>query len=372
MSKIIKQLLSLALLITTNVCNISAYAQNNQNTQDFYTIWLPGLHGGRAENNSLLIGSHYKIYDVIKPASQADLGQDECIRHFESQLSADPDFQQSKKIIFIGSSQGAATLLNKIALMPHEEQEAKIAALILEAPLADGNEAIMQSALKKPGLGYFPLVRFWSPWIGKAYHRHYKPYGMQALTSAKYISAKIPVIILHNKIDARISINSARKLVCEFLKARQNRALEKQSSLQKKIKPNIISDDYATAKPRLIQYPKRSNHINNVYYLETDIHAKYGDSHTDFLREDTQSSAAFHAICKKIGLPYDAKQSDEFNDEELCLFQPSVDQLEKEIQKDTWFSSYARNTIDGLILITLAAALYVLIKKLYSNNNKPL
>lgn len=332
----IAKLLSVALFIATSVCSINAdkqSTQNNQNTQDFYTIWLPGLHGGRAENNSLLTSLHYKIYDVIQPASQADFGQDECIRDFERQLYDDQDFQQSKKVIFIGSSQGAATLLNKIAHMTHEQQEAKIAALILEAPLADGNEAIMQSALKKPGLGYFPLVRFWSPWIGKAYHRHYNPYGMQALTSAKHISAKIPVIILHNKIDARISVNSARKLVCEFLKARQ------------------LYD-------------------NNVYYIETDIDAKYGDSHTDFLREDAQYSAAFHAICKKMGLPYDAKQAYEFNDEELCLFQPSVDQLEKEILKDTWLSSYARNTIDGLTLIMLAAALYMLMKKLYSGNNK--
>jgi len=331
MNNITKQFLSLALLITINT-HLQADEQNNLSTQDFYTIWLPGLHGGRAENNSLLSTSHYKIYDVIKPASQADLGQDQCIRDFERQLYDDQDFQQSKKVIFIGSSQGAATLLNMIAQMTHEEQEAKIAALILEAPLADGNEAIMQSALKKPGLGYFPLVRFWSPWVGKAHHRDYNPYGMQALTSAKHISAKIPVIILHNKMDARISVNSARKLVCAFLKARQH-------------------------------------HTNNVYYIETDIHAKHGDSHTDFLREDAQNSAVFHAICKNIGLPYDAKQSDEFNDEELCLFQPSVEQLEKEVLQDTWLSSYTRNIIDGLTLITVAAALYALMKKLYRSNN---
>lgn len=327
---------SVLLLVLFTIINTALHADitSDQKEHNLYTIWLPGLHGGRADERSLLATTHYKIYDVIQPASQADLGQTACIRDFERQLYSDQDFQQGKKIIFIGSSQGAATLLNKIAQMTYAQQEAKIAALILEAPLADGNEAIMQSALKTPGLAYTPFVRFWSPWVGKTRHRSYNPYGMQALTSAKHISANIPVIILHNKTDARISVNSARKLVCEFLKARQSKK-------------------------------------NNVYYIETDINAQYGDSHTDFLREDAHSSAAFHAICKHIGLPYEAQKADELINKEFCLFQPLVDELEKVIQKDTWLSSYARNTIDGLTFVTVAAALYVLMKKLYSSNNKP-
>jgi hypothetical protein len=39
----------------------------------------------------------------------------------------------------------------------------------------------------------------------------------------------------------------------------KNRALRKQNSLQKEIQQNAIYKNCATAKPRLIQYPKRSN-----------------------------------------------------------------------------------------------------------------
>lgn len=318
----------LLLLVLFTIINTPIHADipSDQQKHNFYSIWLPGLYGGHAEQNSLLTCPHYTIYKVIKPASQADLGQEECIRHFKMQLSADQNFQQSKKVILIGSSQGAATLLNTIARMTHEEQESKIAALILEAPLVDGNEAIMHSALKTPGLAYVPLVRFWSPWVGKVYHRHYNPYGMQAVASAKHISAKIPIIIVHNKIDTIISVNCARKLVCEFLKARQQ-------------------DE------------------QNVYYIETDIGTPHGANHINFLRKDAQSLAAFHAVCKKLGLSCDEQQAHKFNDEDLHAFQPSVEHLEQLMKKDTWLSSYARNAIDGITLIAVAAALYALIKK---------
>lgn len=298
---------------------------------DFYTVWLPGLHHGHGMNSSLLTTLRYTIYDVVTPASQADLGQDICIQDLTRQLHDDQCFQHSTKIIIIGSSQGAATWLNKIAQMSQAEQE-KIVAIILEAPLAHTYDAIMQSAKKITGLSYAPFVRFWSPWIAKLRHPLYQPYGIQAIESVKNILTHIPIIILHNKQDKRISVNSARRLVCEFLKHRPHNA-------------------------------------NNVYYIESDIHAQHGDSHTDFLYEDSQNRQAFHAILKKLGLPYDKQQAQQFNGNGLESLQPSRKQLEQEIIDDTWHSNAIRNAIDGVTLISIMVLLYWLVNRRLSSSS---
>ncbi len=312
-------------LLAAVVCGIHSTEQIPAKADSFYTIWLPGLYGGHAEQMSLVTTSDYAMYDVIKPAADADLGQERCIRDLERQLHSDQTFNKNKKVIVIGTSQGAATWLNAIARMTLDQQE-KIAAIILEAPLADANEAIMQSALKKPGVAYLPLVRLWSPWIAKLYHPFYNPYGVQAIASVKQIAKHIPVIIVHNKKDRRISVNSARRLVREFLTHR---------------------------------HPM----FHNVYYIETDIAAQYGDSHTDFLREDAQAQAAFHAICKKLGLPYDKKQAERLQDQDLKTFQPLIEQLDTAIDQSSWVSTAIRNVIDGLTLAAITALLYILIRK---------
>ena len=265
---------------------------------DFYTIWLPGLHCGYGANSSLLTTDNYTIYDVITPASQADLGQELCIADLERQLRNDQHFQESNHVIIIGSSQGAGTWLNALARMSKAEQQ-KIAAILLEAPLAHAYDAIMQSAAKIAGLSYAPFVRFWSPWIAKVRHPNYQPYGVQAIESVKNILPHIPVIILHNKQDKRISVNSARKLVCEFLRF-------------------------------------RPHDTNNVYYVESDIVAQHGDSHTDFLYEDPSGRQAFHAILQKLGLPHDRQQAQQCSN--LTPFQPSQEELEQAVLEDTWLA----------------------------------
>lgn len=307
------------------VCSAHSTEQISAKTDSFYTIWLPGLYGGDAEQTSLVTTQNYAMYDVIKPAADADLGQERCIGDLERQLDNDQKFQKSKKVIVIGTSQGAATWLNAIALMTLDQQE-KIAAIILEAPLADANEAIMQSTLKKPGVAYLPLVRLWSPWIAKLYHPFYNPYGVQAIASVKQIAEHIPIIVLHNKKDRRISVNSARRLVREFLM-------------------------------------HRNSMLNNVYYIETDIAAQYGDSHINFLREDAQAQAAFHAICKKLGLPYDKKQAESLQSQDLKDFQPLIGQLDIAIDQSSWVSTTIRNVVDGLTLAAIATLIIYLYYK---------
>ncbi|MBS1986484.1 hypothetical protein JST99_00940 [Candidatus Dependentiae bacterium] len=312
-------------LVVVAMRSIHSIEQIPSKTDSFYIIWLPGLYGGHAEQMSLVTTQNYAMYDVIKPAADADLGQERCIGDLERQLHNDQTFQKANKVIVIGTSQGAATWLNEIARMTLAQQD-HIAAIILEAPLADANEAIMQSALKKPGVAYLPLVRFWSPWIAKLYHPFYNPYGLQAITSVKQIAHRIPVIILHNKKDRRISVNSARRLVREFL-------------------------------------TQRRSMLNNLYYIETDIVAQRGDSHTDFLREDAQAQAAFHAICKKLGLPYDKEQAERLQDQDLKNFQPLVEQLDTAIDQSSWVSTMVRNVVDGVTLAVIAALLYMFISK---------
>lgn len=189
----------------------------NQDSNNFYSIILPGQNGmgGESFQGFTIINTRQvKKFETLQDLRLIDLGQDNCISDFERQLNADEQ-EINTKLLLYGVSQGTATLLNWLSKKTHQEQEQQVGCLFLESILGSGNSAINHTieSCAKP-LSYIPLSRYWLPLLAKFQFPSYNPWGKQALTSAQKLSPKIPVIIMHNIHDKQLSINDARKLYC--------------------------------------------------------------------------------------------------------------------------------------------------------------
>lgn len=286
------------------------------NNQNVHAVWLPGLKGGYGFTSGISDTSNPQACSVIGTSNNPDLGQGTCVQDLNAQLETlkTDGVTAGKKIIAIGSSQGGGTWVNKIAQMSEADQEGTIAAIILEAPLANANDAILHNMGKA---SYLPFAQFWASRVAPVRFRGYNARGMQATVSAKKISPRIPVIIAHTTKDPETPINSTRRLVCELLRKRQGQP-------------------------------------NNVYYMEQ---ALTYPMHIDFFGENNKSD--FHAISKKLGLPHSGPAiKRQYQEKDFAQFQPSVEKLEKDIRNSTWKSRWTRNVIDILAFAGIAGGLY--------------
>jgi hypothetical protein len=303
MLKQIKFLSTVALLLTL--------FQLDAMQPDYISVSVPGQNGGGTwafrQNNIV------NTRDWIKtnhPRQKIDLGQGNCISHFERQIPEQlklgaTNKRRHEKYLLYGVSQGTATVTNWVAQMPHAEQQEKIGGIILESTLGSGNSAIMHNAerMAKP-ITYLPFSRVWTPWVAKTMFPTYNPLGKQALKSAKKISPQIPVVIMHAPNDPELSINDSRKLYCKL----------------------------------------RENGNQNAYLFEIDTDKEVHVDLFDHDRQKDRKIAALQVIYKKHNLPHNSEMV--IPNEVPKEFQPSVQEVRRRIKNHDWKKRYVRNVID--------------------------
>jgi len=167
---------------------------------------IPGQNGSGSEPEYVanLLGQNVATIVPIETPSAPDLGQERCIRYLRAVLSKN----DSKNAIIHATSQGTATTLNYLA---NEDKGKCIKGLILEAPLATGNSAIIHTLngpLKnKPVIANLPFSYYWVPYCAKASFPCYWPSGKQPIKSIDKIPTNIPIILIHSKNDPQLSYN---------------------------------------------------------------------------------------------------------------------------------------------------------------------
>jgi hypothetical protein len=275
----------------------------------YTSVIVPGQDklGGASFKRNFIVNTR-QCLETTPPCIDIDLGQGNCIRHFQDNLLQHNESLQNKKYILCGTSQGAATLVNWAAQMPQEKQKEKIGCMVLESPLGSGNSTIMYQAEQIAGpITMLPFSRFWGPVIAKAFFfPKYNPLGKQAISSAAKISPEVPVIIMHAPNDRQISINDSRKLYCNL----------------------------------------RENGNQNAYLMEIDTNLPAHLDVLDYDREKGKKIAALQAIYKKHKLPYNS-QIDTRNIN-IKAFQPTLQEVRQKIESRERIPRYLRNTIDIL------------------------
>lgn len=282
------------------------FAQANE--QAYHAIILPGQNGlgGSSLAKHLLRPESSKVaYRVPRNLLTIDLGQEQCVKHFDEQFAND-QLKHNKKLLLCGVSQGSATLINWLSLKSFQEQEQLVGCLTLEAVLGSPNNAVCHTAYSNlPILRYTPGSRLWLPLCAKALFPRYKPWGMNALTSADALSPNIPVIIMHNEGDTQLCVNDARLLYCNL-----------------------------------------AQRSDRVYYFEFNK----GNWHFDLLdractKDEQQIKvAAMHAIYKKYYLPYN--DAPEISAVDLAQFQPPIELIKKKIAAHNTIQKNVQNIID--------------------------
>jgi hypothetical protein len=260
---------------------------------EFYSIILPGQNGLGGESfltNHIINTAKYGHYETLPDMKLVDLGQDNCIKHFQEQMDRDPELANNPHVrrLIYGVSQGSATVLNWLAEKSHAEQERLASCVVLEAVLGSGSSAISHTAKSEyPIIGSTLFPRFLLPVGAKwAMFPSYKIWGKAALSSAKKISPNIPVIIMHHVGDPQLSVQDARDLY---------QILRKQS--------------------------------DRVYLFEVnnDMRAHINILNTESTDERLKKIAALQAIYKKYQLPF-TQMDHPVNLEE---FQPSIKAVKK-------------------------------------------
>lgn len=327
-----------------------AQGSEREESQSPYSIIMPGQNGdggGTFIKNGVINTKNCRTYQSIGanpdvPANEMaseiariDLGQDQCVDYFEQQYSQDPQAQSGNNLLF-GVSQGTATLVHFLAKKSHAQQEQMAKGLVLESVLGSGNSAILHTVSNVPLVTYLPFARFWAPWAAKAFaFPYYKPYGQQAFSSIKQISPNIPIIMIHDQNDPQLSVNDARQAYINARKAGHQK----------------------------------------VYLMETNCGQP---RHFDLfggknrVAKDMQKIAALQAIYKKEGLPFTTSTQNNnqnathgatdltpmMHKTNITDYQPSVEEVQKRIDKSTRCSFWARNAIDTLACAGIASHVY--------------
>ncbi|MCL4229289.1 DUF1749 domain-containing protein [Candidatus Dependentiae bacterium] len=179
---------------------------------------VPGVGGGGQDSFEPIHPAGTQRYEVPPLVRRrCDLGQRKCIQQLDEFVKASRVLENNKILCF-GASQGAATILNYLATLS-EEQKQKIAAIILEGPVIDGNEAIRHTAANTfPPASYLPFSRIWLPWIAKTQLPAYNPFGKQAIRMSDKIPKNVPVILLHATGDPEVPIDTTRKFYQTLIK----------------------------------------------------------------------------------------------------------------------------------------------------------
>lgn len=176
---------------------------------------IPGQNGLGSSNqyiNTIFNEQHPSIVRVETPEFPCiDLGQSRCISRLRETLTLHKD---KKNIVIHATSQGTGTALNYLA---SEDTDQQIGALILEAPLASGNSAILHTCKGRlmegvpfiQTIAHLPFSYYWLPYLSKALFPLYWPGGKQPIKTAANQNRDVPIIILHSKDDPQLAFTDA-------------------------------------------------------------------------------------------------------------------------------------------------------------------
>ncbi|MFC1841544.1 hypothetical protein ACFLYA_00565 [Candidatus Dependentiae bacterium] len=287
---------------------------------------IPGQNGlgSSPEYVKKCLGSNKISVKKVKTPSkitEIDLGQKHCIKYLRNALASD----KTNNVIIHATSQGTATALNYLAT---EDKGKKIKALILEAVLISGNDAIFHTLKGDlPCFEYLPFSYYFLPYCAKVQFPCYRPTGIQVIKTLKQIPTDIPIIIIHSQNDRQLSYKGALALY----------------------------------------YGLRANGNNNVYLLSQD-----GRRHIEILDEKPEYQKIVQSILKKHNvLPKSWYQFllPKKNAIDLSLFQPNHnnDRFRKPYQnlvaKEKWHKRLWNTVVLGGITGITALA-YCCSKKL--------
>jgi pimeloyl-ACP methyl ester carboxylesterase len=194
-----------------------------------HLVIVPGKNGGGGGNIDIVL-PHYKYskyqHTARIPAEwpYQDLGQHYCISDLNKTMQGLKRFENAKKFILYGASQGGATALDYAAQNPDE-----VAALILEGPLVNANSAIVHFAKHLPHCPPFgwqhpkiaalvaqlacrPAAHYLFPYLSWPIHPFYSPTGKQALFNCATIPKNIPIILMHCETDPQVPFEDTQAL----------------------------------------------------------------------------------------------------------------------------------------------------------------
>lgn len=357
-----------AMLIMSAYILLAAHV--NGQTLNLAVIAQTGLGGGGGESNGSKKFHTEWTYVRFEGSKEEkiDLGQAHCIKTFNGKFTdarADAALQKINGYIFYGISQGSATIPNWLGKKDHQEQEGLAKLVFLEGVLGSGNNAILNSIERfiKP-LSYMPFVRLWGPWAAKCLAvPHYNPYGMQALDSAKKISPKIPIIIMHHVDDKTTIINDARRLYCQLQKQGSTVYFfeieaHDDSTRKEWIKQNTLNLEFIRylqhdrLLPRLLPKPLK-NYVTD-YVIEWRLNNTLHTNALYFDKKRDEKIIKLFQIYRKHGL---IKTEEAKEDCDLSELQPPVEDVQRKIESSERSSRYLRNTIDFLSIVGFVYAI---------------
>lgn len=171
-----------------------------------HIVYASGMNGIGGQNiPHTMPHIEAKNTHLVKNPNSSDLGQANCIKELQTVLNTPELKSKDARIIFHGSSQGTATILNWLATATAEEVD-KIDAIILEGILASGPITFNTCAWP---VSLIPGLKYILPSLASMllFRRHVLN-GPQALTNAELIEKKIqsrniPIILLNSETRDR-------------------------------------------------------------------------------------------------------------------------------------------------------------------------
>lgn len=214
------------LIVIHLTCTLLRYdvAYSMETTNNNIVVYsIPGQNGmgGDPDYIQWLFDSQdIPIVQVPTPTFLIDLGQSFCQKHLTEAIA-----QENRDIIIHATSQGTATVLNYLSKRANE----KIKLLILESPLASGNQAIYHTATHElmPQFNFIkhiPGAYYIAPYIGAIMCPGYLPIGQQPIFSIQKntFPKNIPIVIVHSKDDPQLAFSGACALYYGLKSRRSN------------------------------------------------------------------------------------------------------------------------------------------------------
>ncbi len=146
------------------------------------------------------------------------LGQEYEVKGLESAytqlISRDPD----KKIILMGMSRGASTILNFAA----KQQPKNIKAIVIESPF-DSTASIVNNILQKCSLDKVPGMQTLGHYLMSAIFWKHSPNGMQSINFVEKIDKNIPILFICSREDKLVPAQSTVSLYNQLKKSGHER-----------------------------------------------------------------------------------------------------------------------------------------------------
>jgi len=160
----------------------------------------------------------FNFPDAIKKKHECDkklvnLGQELDIQHFlEAHESIFNHVKETCKVVWLGISRGAATVLNAAAISekhPH--------AVIVECPF-DTLKSVIKHLLKRFRVHWVPFSETVGMKIANKQFPLFNKNGIFPLNMVKDIPKELPILLIHSKRDNVVPVSSSRRLYIELVK----------------------------------------------------------------------------------------------------------------------------------------------------------